>query len=105
MFHELTFIFKIYFIIKTLHLTIVLFGCLLSLDLPGSFQSALHGAVTAPGYKEGIRKTIKIGGCNASRSGFIGACTAAKVSVHVVNLMHSPKVLILPVFKITSIIK
>uniref|UniRef100_A0A0B7AYG4 Uncharacterized protein n=1 Tax=Arion vulgaris TaxID=1028688 RepID=A0A0B7AYG4_9EUPU len=41
-------------------------------------QSTLHGLLTAPGYVDGIRSTIRVGGCNASRSGFIGACMAAK---------------------------
>ncbi|GFO21492.1 selenoprotein j [Plakobranchus ocellatus] len=47
-------------------------------DLPTSLQSSLHGLVTASSYVEGIRSTIRVGGCNASRSGFIGACMAAK---------------------------
>ncbi|CAG5125109.1 unnamed protein product [Candidula unifasciata] len=47
-------------------------------DLPEAMQSTLHGLITATGYVDGIRSTIKAGGCNASRSGFIGACMAAK---------------------------
>ncbi|BFZ07849.1 hypothetical protein BsWGS_10887 [Bradybaena similaris] len=46
--------------------------------LPEAMQSALHGVITATSYVEGIRTTMLAGGCNASRSGFIGACLAAK---------------------------
>ena len=49
-------------------------------DLPGSFQSALHGALTGKDYVSGVRTTIRVGGCNASRGGFVGACMAAQVS-------------------------
>ncbi|KAH9507249.1 hypothetical protein Btru_056716 [Bulinus truncatus] len=49
-----------------------------SSDLPESFQSTMHGVITATDFVNGIRSTIKVGGCNASRSGFIGACWAAK---------------------------
>ncbi|KAK0043483.1 crystallin J1C [Biomphalaria pfeifferi] len=62
--------------------TLVMQDCnniaILARNLPESFQSTLHGVVTAAGYVAGIRSTIKVGGCNASRSGFIGACLAAK---------------------------
>ncbi|GFS10543.1 selenoprotein J [Elysia marginata] len=47
-------------------------------DLPTSLQSTLHGLVTARSYVEGVRSTMLVGGCNASRAGFIGACMAAK---------------------------
>ncbi|KAK7471599.1 hypothetical protein BaRGS_00035762 [Batillaria attramentaria] len=41
-------------------------------------QSALHGALTATDFAQGVRATMRVGGCNASRGGFIGACTAAQ---------------------------
>ncbi|KAL8598181.1 hypothetical protein ACOMHN_043252 [Nucella lapillus] len=50
---------------------------IITTDLPGSFQSALHGALTGEDYSSAVRGTIRIGGCNASRSGFIGACMGA----------------------------
>lgn len=34
--------------------------------------------LTAKDYVNAVRATIKVGGCNASRSGFIGACSAAR---------------------------
>lgn len=46
--------------------------------LPESFQSALHGVLTAKDYIGSVRTTINVGGCNASRSGFVGACSAAR---------------------------
>ncbi|XP_005092832.1 crystallin J1C [Aplysia californica] len=49
-----------------------------SCQLPGSLQSAMHGVLTVPGYVDSVRTTIRAGGCNASRSGFIGACRAAQ---------------------------
>jgi len=34
--------------------------------------------LTSQSYVEGIRATMRVGGCNASRAGFIGACMAAQ---------------------------
>ena len=66
-----------------------------SSDLPGSFQSALQGALTAKDYMLGIRTTIKVGGCNASRSGFIGACLAAQVSTPCLAAFHGLHLILL----------
>ncbi|KAL4219271.1 hypothetical protein ACF0H5_021853 [Mactra antiquata] len=46
--------------------------------LPGSFQSAVHGVVSSTDYQTGVQATLRAGGCNASRAGFIGACLAAQ---------------------------
>jgi len=46
--------------------------------LPGAFQSAVHGVVSAKDYQSGVQTTLRAGGCNASRGGFIGACLAAQ---------------------------
>ena len=45
---------------------------------PGSFQGAIHAVVTSNSYEEAVRKTIRAGGCNCSRSFFIGAMCGAK---------------------------
>lgn len=49
------------------------------LVLPGAFQSAVHGVITHAEYATGVRHTIRAGGCNCSRAGFIGACLGAQV--------------------------
>ncbi|KAK3087979.1 hypothetical protein FSP39_013035 [Pinctada imbricata] len=51
------------------------------LVIPGAFQSAVHGVVTNTEYTTGVRTTIRAGGCNCSRGGFIGACLAAQYGV------------------------
>jgi hypothetical protein len=48
--------------------------------IPGAFQSAVHGVITGKDYRSGVETTLRAGGCNASRGGFIGACLAAQVS-------------------------
>lgn len=52
---------------------------LCSAVIPGAFQSAVHGVITGKDYKSGVQTTLRAGGCNASRGGFIGACLAAQV--------------------------
>ncbi len=47
--------------------------------LPGAFQAALHGVLTASGYEQAIRDNMSCGGCTCSRSSFIGACIGAQV--------------------------
>ena len=47
--------------------------------LPGAFQSAVHGIITGTNYSAGVQATLRAGGCNASRGGFIGACLGAQV--------------------------
>ena len=50
-----------------------------SLALPKAFQSSIHGLITASNMVEGVRGTMRAGGCNASRSTFIAACFGAMV--------------------------
>lgn len=47
--------------------------------LPGAFQAALHGVLTAKHYEQAIRDTMSCGGCTCSRGSFIGACLGAQV--------------------------
>lgn len=49
--------------------------------LPGAFQAALHGALTAKHYEQAIRDTMSCGGCTSSRGSFIGACMGAQVGL------------------------
>lgn len=44
---------------------------------PGNFQSSLLAILTATSYSEGIQRNILAGGCNCSRSNFIGAVLGA----------------------------
>jgi len=44
---------------------------------PGTFNSSIHAILTSTNYKGAVLKTIKAGGCNCSRSNFIGAYFAA----------------------------
>ena len=44
---------------------------------PGNFLSATHSIISSSNYKSAIIKTIKAGGCNASRCNYIGAYFAA----------------------------
>ena len=44
---------------------------------PGTFNSSIHAIITSFTYKDAILKTIKAGGCNCSRSNFVGAYFAA----------------------------
>ena len=44
---------------------------------PGTFNSSIHSIMTSKSYKSAILKTIRAGGCNCSRSNFIGAYFAA----------------------------
>jgi len=48
---------------------------------PGSFMGAIHAVETSSGFEEAVRKTIKAGGCNCSRSFFIGAMLGAKFGI------------------------
>ena len=40
----------------------------------------MHGLITASNSVEGVRATMRAGGCNASRSTFIAACFGAMVN-------------------------
>ena len=44
---------------------------------PGSFMGSVYSIVTSNNYCDGIRKTIKAGGCNCSRANFIGCVLGA----------------------------
>jgi len=44
---------------------------------PGNFLSATHCIISSSNYVSAINKTIKAGGCNASRCNYIGAFFAA----------------------------
>jgi hypothetical protein len=44
---------------------------------PGNFKSSIHCIITSNNYKPAIIKTIKSGGCNCSRSSYIGSFFAA----------------------------
>jgi len=48
---------------------------------PGSFMGAIHAVKTSEQFDEAIRKTILAGGCNCSRSFFIGAMMGAKLGI------------------------
>ncbi|TNM98079.1 hypothetical protein fugu_014325 [Takifugu bimaculatus] len=49
--------------------------------LPGAFQAALYGVLTAHNYVEAVRDTMSCGGCTCSRGSFIGACLGAQVGL------------------------
>jgi len=49
--------------------------------LPGAFQAALHGVLTATEYDQAVRDTMSCGGCTSSRGSFIGACLGAQVGL------------------------
>jgi len=44
---------------------------------PGTFMGSIHAMITSNNYKSAIIKTIKAGGCNCSRTNFVGAYFAA----------------------------
>uniref|UniRef100_A0A3B4T4J3 Selenoprotein J n=1 Tax=Seriola dumerili TaxID=41447 RepID=A0A3B4T4J3_SERDU len=49
--------------------------------LPGAFQAALHGVLTAKQYEQAVRDTMSCGGCTCSRGSFIGACLGAQTGL------------------------
>ncbi|KAK5602981.1 hypothetical protein CRENBAI_017292 [Crenichthys baileyi] len=49
------------------------------IGLPGAFQAALHGVLTAKQFETAIRDTMSCGGCTCSRASFIGACVGAQL--------------------------
>lgn len=60
-----------------------LLKCLLIIPgLPGAFQAALHGVLTAQRYEQAVRDTMSCGGCTCSRGSFIGACLGAQVCLY-----------------------
>ena len=44
---------------------------------PGTFNSSIHAIINSKNYKTAILKTIKAGGCNCSRSNFVGSYFSA----------------------------
>jgi len=48
---------------------------------PGSFMGSIHAVKTSENFDEAVRKTILAGGCNCSRSFFIGAMMGAKLGI------------------------
>ena len=49
----------------------------ISCRYPGTFESSIHAIINSKSYKSAILKTIRAGGCNCSRSNFIGSYFAA----------------------------
>jgi hypothetical protein len=49
----------------------------ISCRYPGTFDSSIHAIISSNSYKTAILKTIRAGGCNCSRSNFIGSYFAA----------------------------
>ena len=49
----------------------------ISCRYPGTFLSSIHVIINSQSYKSAILKTIRAGGCNCSRSNFIGSYFAA----------------------------
>ena len=44
---------------------------------PGNFKTSIHAILKSNNYKNAILRTIRAGGCNCSRSNFVGAYFAA----------------------------
>jgi len=44
---------------------------------PGTFNSSIHAIIKSKTYKSAILKTIRAGGCNCSRSNFVGSYFSA----------------------------
>ena len=45
---------------------------------PGTFMGSIHAILNSKNYKSAVIKLIKAGGCNCSRSNFVGAYFAAQ---------------------------
>jgi hypothetical protein len=45
---------------------------------PGTFNGSIHAIITSKSYRSAVIKTIKAGGCNCSRTNFVGAYFAAR---------------------------
>jgi len=60
------------------HVTAVGFGFGRPCYNPGSFQGAIHSFLTHDDFAGAVRATIRAGGCDCSRSFFIGAMAGAK---------------------------
>ena len=66
---------------------------------PGTFLSSIHAIINSNNYKSAILITIKAGGCNCSRSNFVGSYFAALGGQSVIpsswisKCVHSKKIL------------
>ena len=49
----------------------------LACSYPGNFKTSIHAILKSNNYKNAILRTIRAGGCNCSRSNFVGAYFAA----------------------------
>ena len=49
----------------------------ISCRYPGTFNSSIHAIIKSANYKKAILMTISAGGCNCSRSNFVGSYFAA----------------------------
>jgi len=75
---------------KTLKEIVAMFGK--ACGLPGSFQGAIGGIMTAPDFVTAVRRNILAGGdCNA-RANFLGACLGAKYGVEGIPMEWIEKV-------------
>uniref|UniRef100_A0A8C4I4B9 Crystallin J1C n=1 Tax=Dicentrarchus labrax TaxID=13489 RepID=A0A8C4I4B9_DICLA len=63
------------------------------IGLPGAFQAALHGVLTAKHYEQAVRDTMICGGCTCSRGSFIGACLGAQVGLEEIPASWTSKTL------------
>ena len=58
---------------------------------PGMFNSSIHAIIKSKDYKSAILTTIKAGGCNCSRSNFVGSYFAALKGEQTIPLKWIPK--------------
>ncbi|TNN53622.1 Crystallin J1C [Liparis tanakae] len=61
------------------------------IGLPGAFQAALHGVLTATRYEQAVRDTMSCGGCTCSRGSFIGACLGAQIGLEGIPVSWTSK--------------
>ena len=71
----------------------------ISCRYPGTFNSSIHAIIKSKTYKEAVLKTIRAGGCNCSRSNFVGSYfsavngSSAIPSDWVIKCIHSKKII------------
>lgn len=71
----------------------------ISCRYPGTFNSSIHAIIKSKTYKEAVLKTIRAGGCNCSRSNFIGSYFSALHGLSAIpsnwisKCFHSDKIL------------
>lgn len=56
----------------------------------------MHGVISAGNYRTGVLATLRAGGCNASRAGFVGACLAAQKGLESIPEPWKQKTLLYP---------